>query len=184
MASRNGRTCSSEGLPPIQSAPKPSASISATPSIPSWWRRQIPTCPSCTQDRLARVTHGPRVRIASASLALRIRLTLVLVALLAAAAPAAAQAALKARGSIEQAYVLGAKKGQRLQLLDAAAGVVGAGKADRFGSKIFRELRPGGGYRRQARAARPAGLQGPARRATTRRARSTSARSSSRASTT
>ena len=78
----------------------------------------------------------------------RVRLTLVLVALLVAAAPAAAQAAFKARGSIEQAYVLGAKKGQRLQLLDAR-GPRGRppASADRFGSKIFRELKPGGGYR-------------------------------------
>jgi predicted acyl esterase len=80
-------------------------------------------------------------------LAFRVRLTLVLAALLAVAAPTAAQAAFKARGSIEQAYVLGAKKGQRLQLLDARGQVAGAGKADRFGSKIFRALSPGGGYR-------------------------------------
>ena len=43
--------------------------------------------------------------------------------------------------------MLGAKKGQRLQLLNAGGHVVGAGRADRFGSKIFRELSPGGGYR-------------------------------------
>ena len=80
-------------------------------------------------------------------MALRARLTLVLVAALVAATPTAAQAAFKARGSIDQAYVLGAKKGQRLQLLNAGGHVVGAGRADRFGSKIFRELCPGGGYR-------------------------------------
>jgi hypothetical protein len=80
-------------------------------------------------------------------LAFRVRLTLVLAALLVVAAPTAAQATFKARGSIEQAYVLGAKKGQRLQLLDARGHVVGAGKADRFGSKIFRVLSPGGGYK-------------------------------------
>jgi predicted acyl esterase len=67
-------------------------------------------------------------------------------ALLALAAPAAADAALKARGSINQAYVLGAKKGKRLQLLNASGRVIAAGKPDRFGSRIFRELRPGGGY--------------------------------------
>ena len=77
----------------------------------------------------------------------RVRLTLALVALLVAAAPATANAAFKARGSIDQAYVLGAKKGQRLQLLDRTGNVIAAGKADRFGSKIFRELRPGAGYR-------------------------------------
>ena len=80
-------------------------------------------------------------------MAFRIRLTLVLAALLVAVAPAAAHAAFKARGSIDQAYVLGAKKGQRLQLLDSRGHVVVAGKADRFGSKIFRELSPGGGYK-------------------------------------
>jgi uncharacterized protein len=79
-------------------------------------------------------------------LALRTRLTLVVVALVVAAVPAAAHAAFEARGSIDQAYVLGAKKGQRLQLLDRDGHVVASGKADRFGSKIFRELRPGGGY--------------------------------------
>ena len=96
---------------------------------------------------MSTVARTPPVRIASALLALRVRLTLVLAVLLVAAAPTGAQAALKARGSIEQAYVLGAKKGKRLQLLDARGHVVGAGKPDRFGSKIFRELRPGGGYR-------------------------------------
>jgi hypothetical protein len=65
---------------------------------------------------------------------------------LGALAPAASAAAFKARGGINHAYVLGAKKGQRLQLLDARGHVVAAGRADRFGSKIFRDLRPGGGY--------------------------------------
>jgi uncharacterized protein len=79
-------------------------------------------------------------------LAFRVRLTLVLAALLVAAVPPAAHAAFEARGSIEQAYVLGAKKGQRLQVSDGRGHLVAAGKADRFGSKIFRDLRPGGGY--------------------------------------
>jgi uncharacterized protein len=73
------------------------------------------------------------------------------------AAPAATHAAFKARGSINQAYVLGAKEGQRLQLLDAGGHLVASGKADRFGSKIFRDLRPGGGYtvKRGRRNSRP-----------------------------
>jgi hypothetical protein len=75
----------------------------------------------------------------------RIPILLALLAVL--LLPATAQAAFKAKGSIEQAYVLGAKKGQRLQLLDARGRVVAAGKADRFGSKIFRELKPRGGYK-------------------------------------
>jgi predicted acyl esterase len=76
---------------------------------------------------------------------------------LAALAPAAGAAPLKARGSIKQAYVLGAKKGQRVVLKNASGGIVAAGRADRFGSKIFRELRPGRGYRVRAgrRTSRP-----------------------------
>jgi uncharacterized protein len=62
---------------------------------------------------------------------------------------APADASLKARGSIEQAYVLGANKGQRLLLKDAKGRVVARGRADRFGSKIFRDVKPGRGYRVQ-----------------------------------
>jgi predicted acyl esterase len=65
-------------------------------------------------------------------------------------APApAAEAALKARGSINQAYVVGAKKRQMLVLKDADGRVVAAGRADRFGSEIFREVAPARGYRVQ-----------------------------------
>jgi uncharacterized protein len=74
------------------------------------------------------------------------RSTLVLLALLAVASPATAGAALKARGSVGQAYVLGAGKGQRLQLLNANGRVIASARPDRLGSKIFRELRPGRGY--------------------------------------
>ena len=60
--------------------------------------------------------------------------------------------------------------------------------ADRFGSKIFRELAPGGGYARpvQARAEGRGhtALQGAAPRRKSRRSPSSAARSSSRASTT
>jgi uncharacterized protein len=75
----------------------------------------------------------------------------VLVALVAAPATASA-ATFKARGSINEAYVLGAGKGERLQLLNARNGVIAAGRADRFGSKIFRELKPGPGYRVRRRS--------------------------------
>jgi predicted acyl esterase len=57
-----------------------------------------------------------------------------------------AGAAVKARGGIDQAYVLGASNGEKLTLLRRGT-VIATGKADRFGSKIFRELEPGGGYR-------------------------------------
>ena len=70
--------------------------------------------------------------------------------------PASADA-FRARGSIEQAYVLGAKKGERLQLVDARGRVVRRGRADRFGSRIFRALTPGARYtvRRRAGSTRP-----------------------------
>jgi predicted acyl esterase len=77
----------------------------------------------------------------------------VLVALVAVPATASA-AKFKARGSINEAYVLGARKGERLQLLNAVGRVVAAGRADRLGSKIFRELRPGPGYRVRRRGGR------------------------------
>jgi hypothetical protein len=69
-----------------------------------------------------------------------------LLATLAATAATADAAGFRARGSIDEAYVLAAKKGQRLQLLNRRGKVVAAGRADRFGSKIFRLLEPGRGY--------------------------------------
>jgi predicted acyl esterase len=73
---------------------------------------------------------------------------IVLVAVVAAfGALAPAASAFKAHGGIKNAYVLDAKKGQKLQLVDAHGHVVGSGRADRLGSKIFRDVRPGKGYR-------------------------------------
>jgi predicted acyl esterase len=63
-----------------------------------------------------------------------------------AAVPTSAGAAIKARGSIGQAYVLGAKKGERLRLVDAKGHVIAKGRADRFGSRIFLNLRAAKGY--------------------------------------
>ena len=65
---------------------------------------------------------------------------------LGAGVPAAGAATLKAHGSIKQAYVVGAKKAQRVVLRDASGRTVAAGRSDRFGSKIFRDIRPGRGY--------------------------------------
>jgi uncharacterized protein len=59
----------------------------------------------------------------------------------AALLPSTAQA-FTARGSVGEAYVLGAKTGERLTL-SRGGHVVARGRADRFGSKIFRALRPG-----------------------------------------
>src|SRR5688572_10455233 len=69
----------------------------------------------------------------------------VVLASITAAAPAGA--ALKARGSVKQAWVTGARSGETVTLLDRRGEVVRRGIADRFGSRIFRELKPRGGYR-------------------------------------
>lgn len=85
-------------------------------------------------------------------------LTAVLVALVAltcaltAGPAAAAGGGLTARGSVGDAYVLGAKKGQRLTLAHRGR-TVAAGVADRFGSKIFYDVAPGPGYVVRARSA-------------------------------
>jgi uncharacterized protein len=63
------------------------------------------------------------------------------------AAPAAtASATFSAHGSIDEAYVLGATKGEHLMLVNKQGDQVGSGTADRFGSLIFRTIKPGGGY--------------------------------------
>jgi uncharacterized protein len=65
------------------------------------------------------------------------------------------RAAFSARGSIDRAYVLDARRGQRLILADGGGRVVDSGRADRLGSLIFREVAPGPGYTvlsRQGRA--------------------------------
>jgi hypothetical protein len=58
-----------------------------------------------------------------------------------------AAGAFEAHGGIKNAYVIDAKKGQRVQLLDARGHVVESGRADRLGSKIFRDVKPRKGYR-------------------------------------
>jgi uncharacterized protein len=58
-----------------------------------------------------------------------------------------AGADMTARGGVGHAYVLGARAGQKLVLTDAARRTVATGRADRLGSKIFRALEPGRGYR-------------------------------------
>jgi uncharacterized protein len=60
--------------------------------------------------------------------------------------PSTASAAFEARGGIRHAYVLDAKRGQRLELVNARGHVVSSGRADRLGSKIFRNVAPGRGY--------------------------------------
>ena len=73
--------------------------------------------------------------------------SLGLLGLAAPAAFAAGRAEFSARGGINHAYVLDAERGQTLRLVNARGRTVGSGRADRLGSKIFRELSPGPGYR-------------------------------------
>jgi hypothetical protein len=107
----------------------------------------------------------------------------VVVALAAFAALAPAAGAFEAHGGIKNAYVIDAKKGQKVQLLDKRGHVVASGRADRLGSKVFREVKPGKGYRirRGGKTTRPFQVLRPAR---TPSSPSTSTSSSSRASTT
>jgi len=51
------------------------------------------------------------------------------------------------RGSIAEAYVLGAPPGTHLRVVNAAGADVGAGVVDRLGSLVVRNLTPGSGYR-------------------------------------
>ena len=72
-----------------------------------------------------------------------------LVALL--AVPAAAGAAtLSAHGSVQQVYVLGARSGERLTLIDGRGRAVSAQRAGALGGVVFRGVAPGAGYRVRA----------------------------------
>lgn len=74
-------------------------------------------------------------------------LVLLLVAGGSASTAAAAPAAMTARGSVGEAYVLGAKPGATLRLVDRRGKRVATGRADRFGSRIFTPVEAGTGYR-------------------------------------
>ncbi|MFW0795661.1 CocE/NonD family hydrolase [Gordonia sp. CPCC 205515] len=50
-------------------------------------------------------------------------------------------------GSVTQAYLLGATPGARVALRTGAGAIVGAGRVDRLGSYLVRDLAPGPGYR-------------------------------------
>jgi predicted acyl esterase len=76
---------------------------------------------------------------------------------LAFASPAAAASSLKARGSVEQVYVTGAKPGATLELVGRDEQVVDTDRAGKLGGGIFRKVPPGGGYRvRQLAGGKPA----------------------------
>jgi predicted acyl esterase len=68
------------------------------------------------------------------------------------ASPAAAQtgraaAPFVARGSVEQVQVTGVSPGARLSLVDRRGRQVGSRRADSLGGLLFRNVRPGAGYR-------------------------------------
>lgn len=84
------------------------------------------------------------------------RASLVLAGLVLALSPGGAQAAssppaLSAHGSIGQAYLVGAQKGDDVRLVSAKGRVVVRGRADRFGSTVFYDVAPGPGYRVRVR---------------------------------
>jgi predicted acyl esterase len=58
-----------------------------------------------------------------------------------------APAPFKGHGSIDEAYVLGAKPGAELAVVNAAGDKVGSGVVDRLGGLIVTNLTPGPGYR-------------------------------------
>jgi uncharacterized protein len=60
---------------------------------------------------------------------------------------AAAAQAFDARGSVEQVYVTGLAPGQSMTLTDRRGKKVRAGKADSLGALLFRNVKPGSGYR-------------------------------------
>jgi uncharacterized protein len=62
------------------------------------------------------------------------------------AAAGASAATMAGRGSVEQAYVVNARPGAALQLVRHGR-TLASGRADRFGSKVFRDQKAGTGYR-------------------------------------
>jgi len=62
-------------------------------------------------------------------------------------APAAAAPSFTARGSAEQVYVTGAPPGATVELLDARGRKVAEDQAGALGGSLFREVKPGQGYR-------------------------------------
>jgi predicted acyl esterase len=63
---------------------------------------------------------------------------------------AAAEAAFEARGSAEQVYVTGLAPSAQASLLDGAGRTVATKQADAQGGLLFREVKPGDGYRVQS----------------------------------
>jgi uncharacterized protein len=95
----------------------------------------------------------------------RLRTTRLLVTLaaacLASQATASAATRLVAGGSVQQVYVTGARSGEKLALVNRRGATIAELAAGSLGGQVFRNLRPGPGYR-----VRPA-AGGPASRAVT-----------------
>src|SRR5512132_3357733 len=138
MATRRSRSPSSRAPRSRARAPIPPGGGARFRSVRVAWLRDW---------HVATVARAYSIRIACRPLALRLKIFGIVAVVAACGALAPAATAFKARGGIKNAYVLDAKKGQKLQLVDAHGHVVGAGRADRLGSKIFRDLKPGKGYR-------------------------------------
>src|SRR4051812_42235949 len=56
-------------------------------------------------------------------------------------------ASFSARGSVEQVYATGLKAGAQVELLDAAGKTVATHEASSLGGTLFRDVKPGDGYR-------------------------------------
>jgi predicted acyl esterase len=76
---------------------------------------------------------------------------------LAVAATAAPAQALTARGSAEQVYVTGLDAGARATLVSPRGRTVATRRANSLGGMLFREVRPGSGYRVRARSGERSG---------------------------
>ena len=87
------------------------------------------------------------------------RLSLAVVALVAALVVGTGVAeAYSAHGSVEQVYVTGLPAGAKLSLLNRRGRTVARKRADSLGGLLFRDVKPGGGYRvRRSRHGRKSG---------------------------
>ena len=77
----------------------------------------------------------------------RLALSLLLACALLAFTATAARAAVTPRGSVEQVQVTGAKHGGKLSLLNRRGATVQKRRADSLGGLVFRDVKPGAGYR-------------------------------------
>ncbi len=88
---------------------------------------------------------GGRARACVGVVAAALAFTLVSAA--SAATAGAAAAGFSAHGSVEQVYVTGLRPGARMSLVDRAGRRIATQRADSLGGLLFRNVRPGTGYR-------------------------------------